>query len=156
MLSWIAGLGLKALAGKMLGSAASGIRGVGRWLAGLNFWQLACIALALFGAWQTVGRWSQHRHTVKVEGQLTETNKLLQSSLANETTLKVALAKETTAIGNLVTASHNLQASAAKGKAIAAPRAANAQAVSDRFKQSSRVAPAAPCEPSDALKGQWQ
>src|SRR6185503_12763049 len=39
----------------------------------LNGWQLLCIALALFGAVQTVRVWSEQRHSAKVEKQLSET-----------------------------------------------------------------------------------
>lgn len=71
-MGWLAGIAWKELAGNMLGGAWSGVKGAGKWLGSLDLVHLCLLAAALFGAWQTVGRWSQHRHTVKVEGQLSK------------------------------------------------------------------------------------
>ena len=51
-------------------NAAGGLFG---FLKSLNGWQLVCLALALFGAVQTVRVWSEQRHGAKVEKQLSET-----------------------------------------------------------------------------------
>ena len=51
-------------------NAAGGLFG---FLKSLNGWQLVCLALALFGAVQTVRVWSEQRHSAKVEKQLSET-----------------------------------------------------------------------------------
>ena len=51
-------------------NAAGGLFG---FLKSLNGWQLVCLALALFGAVQTVRVWSEQRHGAKVEKQLGET-----------------------------------------------------------------------------------
>ena len=51
-------------------NAAGGLFG---FLKSLNGWQLLCIALALFGAVQTMRVWSEQRHSAKVEKQLSET-----------------------------------------------------------------------------------
>ena len=48
-------------------NAAGGLFG---FLKSLNGWQLVCLALALFGAVQTVRVWSEQRHSAKVESQL--------------------------------------------------------------------------------------
>ena len=51
-------------------NAAGGLFG---FLKSLNGWQLVCLALALFGAVQTMRVWSEQRHSAKVEKQLSET-----------------------------------------------------------------------------------
>lgn len=48
-------------------NAAGGLFG---FLKSLNGWQLVCLALALFGAAQTMRVWSEQRHSAKVESQL--------------------------------------------------------------------------------------
>lgn len=159
MFTWIAGLGLKALAGSALKSAGGGIARGWRWLAGCNFYQLGCIALALFAGWQTVGRWSQHRHTVKVEAQLASAITARDAARANEAVLKAALAKQSAAVAALGAKSAAEQQIAAKASQAAAERAGDAQATSERLKASSRVAPApaaSGCEPSETLKEQWR
>ena len=41
-----------------------------KWLGGLNGWQLLCIALAIFGAVQTIRLATEQRHARKIETQL--------------------------------------------------------------------------------------
>lgn len=66
----VASIGIKAIAGAAVSKAASGAKGVGKWIGSLDLVHLCLLAVSLFAAWQTVGRWAQHRHTVKVEAQL--------------------------------------------------------------------------------------
>jgi hypothetical protein len=70
MFAFLAPAALKLLFGNALGGAASGVKAAGKWLGSLDLVHALLLAVALFGAWQTVGRWAQHRHTVKVEAQL--------------------------------------------------------------------------------------
>lgn len=72
MFGFLAGIGWKALGAKAIGNAASDARAVGHWLGSLDLVHFLLLAACLFGGWQTVGRWSQHRHTVKVEAQLSQ------------------------------------------------------------------------------------
>ena len=71
-------------------NAAGGLFG---FLKSLNGWQLVCLALALFGAVQTVRVWSEQRHGAKVEKQLGETVALVnqlraQSKVQQQTVTK--------------------------------------------------------------------
>ena len=71
-------------------NAAGGLFG---FLKSLNGWQLVCLALALFGAVQTVRVWSEQRHSAKVEKQLSETVALVnqlraQSKVQQQTVTK--------------------------------------------------------------------
>ena len=69
-------------------NAAGGLFG---FLKSLNGWQLVCLALALFGAVQTMRVWSEQRHSQKVEKQLSETvalvNQLRAQSKQQQRTL---------------------------------------------------------------------
>lgn len=40
------------------------------WLGNLKFWQVVCLALAVFGGIQTMRVWAEQRHSAKVEKQL--------------------------------------------------------------------------------------
>lgn len=70
MLAFLASIGWKALAGKAASNAVGDVRAAGRWLYSLDLVHALLLAVSLFAAWQTVGRWAQHRHTAKVEAQL--------------------------------------------------------------------------------------
>lgn len=159
MFAFLAPAALKLLFGRALGGAASGIKSAGHWLGSLDLVHALLLVTALFGAWQTVGRWVQHRHTAKVEAQLLAATNALTTPRANVTTLKVEVAKQNTAVADLGTKSAQQQKAGAQASQVAAGRANEAQATSDRLKQSSRstgLKSAPACEPSDALKGQWQ
>lgn len=159
MTGLIAGIGFRAILGGVAGKAASVGSSALKWLGSLDLVHALLLVVALFGAWQTFGRWSQHRHRAEVEGQLTAANNALITSRANVTTLKAALAKQNAAVDALGSKSAQQQKAGAQASQVAAGRANEAQATSDRLKQSSRSAglkSAPACEPSDTLKGQWK
>lgn len=164
----IAGIGLRAIAGTVFGKVTGAGGSALKWLGSLDLVHLCLLIAVLFGGWQTVGRWSQHRHTAKVErqlsaisGQLAMARKDLATSQANETALKTAIADQNKAISDLSGQSTRQQEIAAKAQKTAAQRAAAAQAASDRLRLSARQnsgkpGAAANCEPSDTLKAQWR
>jgi ABC-type transport system involved in cytochrome bd biosynthesis fused ATPase/permease subunit len=165
MTGLVASIGLRAIAGSALSKAGSAVGGFFKWLAGLDAIHVLLLVAALFGAWQTFGRWSQHRHTAKVEAQLASaTNALtaaraeLAASQANEAALEKAIADQNAAIADLGNKSAAQQAAAAKALLNAQGRAAAAQASADRLRASARAGGASggACEPSKALKDQWQ
>jgi hypothetical protein len=127
-------------------------------LTGLNGMQLLCLALAVLLVVEHVALILSHRHSAKVEKQLAASAQALNTSRRNEATLRAAIARQNAAIADLTAKSKAQQKQAAEASQAAAERAKSAEAVSDRLKASSRSvpAPAASCEPSAALKEQWQ
>lgn len=157
----VAGIGIKALAGSALKKAGSGVRAFFKWLGSLDALHVILLALAIFGAWQSFGRWSQHRHTVKVEAQLTtaanaltDARKQLVASQANEAALTKAISDQNAAIADLTrqkaAAGKALQAATARGDAATASGARLRASVAQR-----PAVPAANCEPPQSVKDQW-
>lgn len=158
MFAFLASIGWRELAGKAAANAAGDIRSVGKWLGGLDLVHAlllaACVALAVDHAALLLA----HRHSAKVEMQLAASAKALADSRANEATLKKAIANQNAALAALSAKTAQQQQIAVKAENLAAERAQEAQAISDRLKASARAArlkSASPCEPSDALKEQW-
>jgi hypothetical protein len=60
------------LVGFALGNLKRDLGLLWKWLCHRSFWQLACIALALFGAVQTIRVKAEQRHSAKVETQLSK------------------------------------------------------------------------------------
>ena len=75
MFGFLASIAWKELGAKALGNAASDARAAGKWIGSLDLVHFLLLVACLFGGWQTFGRWSQHRHTAKVEGQLSQCTK---------------------------------------------------------------------------------
>lgn len=155
MFAFLAPAALKLFFGNMLGGAASGVKAAGKWLGSLDLVHALLLVVALFGAWQTVGRWAQHRHTVKVEAQLSASAAQLAASRANEAALTKAIADQNAAIAAMSAETAKQQAASAKASQIAQERSNKAQATATRLTASSRAG-GPRCEPSAALKGAWQ
>jgi hypothetical protein len=175
---FIASIGFKAIAGKALGGAASGIRSAGKWIGGFDAIHLLALALALVAGWQFIAiHGLEFRlipfigprvHIVSLKGQIADAKAdaasvrvALAASRANEAKLRTAIADQNKAVAALGQQSSQQQQLAAKAEKAASGRADAAEAVAQRLEASSRVPPAkAPpagqCEPSDTLKGQWQ
>jgi hypothetical protein len=164
----VAGIGLRTVAGTLLGKAAGMGKGLLAWLGSLDAKDLIAIALALFALWQTFGRWYQHRHSVKVEtqlsaavGQLNAARADLATSQANEVKLRQAIAAQNASLEALSEKSVQQQQIAAKVLGAATERADAAYAVAQRLRASaaqrgSSAATGPVCEPNEAVKEQWQ
>jgi hypothetical protein len=153
MLTLLAGIGAK-IAGNALFKKGAGFfsaipKPVWEALAVIGY-VLALLALHQHYAHQAIA-------AAKAEQKAAD-DKQLQRSLDNEATLRTAIARQNAAIADLTAKSKAQQKQAVEASQAAAERAKSAEAVSDRLKASSRSvpAPAASCEPSAALKEQWQ
>jgi hypothetical protein len=164
----VAGVAFRAVAGTLLGKAADMGKGLLTWLGSLDAKDVMAIALALFALWQTFGRWSQHRHSVKVEtqlsaavGQLNAARADLAASQANEAKLRQAIAAQNASLEALSAKSAQQQQIAAKALGAATERADAATAAAQRLRASaaqrgSSAATGPVCEPNEAVKEQWQ
>lgn len=164
MFAWIAGLGLRAVAGKALANGLSDVKAVGKWVGGLDAIHLLALALALVLVADHVALVMAHRHSAKVEAKLStaiaaerKAQSELATSEANEAKLRGAIASQNASIAAVSKASADQQAAYASAQRASAGlvQAAGDTAAALRRSAAQPPPPGAPCEPSAALKEHW-
>lgn len=166
MSGMVAGVGFKAVAGRVFG-------GFGRWVGKQDAIHLLAWALALFAIiefvqihgieFKLIPGLGPKIHVVGMQGKIDaakaatkQVREELATSKANEASLTAAINSQNQAIANLSSKSAAQQAAAAKQLGLATSKARAATAAAARLRSSGSQRPAgAPCEPSETLKRQW-
>jgi hypothetical protein len=164
MTGMVAGVGFKAVAGKIFGD-------FGRWIGRQDAIHLLAWALAVFAIVEFVHihgfevklPFGAKIHFVGMQGKIDAANaktaqveKDLQTSRANEAGLTKAIQDQNKSIADLSSKSAAQQTAALKALGVASSRADAAAAAARRLKTSAAQRPSgAACEPSATLKKQW-
>jgi predicted membrane chloride channel (bestrophin family) len=163
------GINFGALAARIGLQAAFGglgrkLKAGGAWLGRQDAIHLLAIVLALVLVADHVALLLAHREGRKLQGQLATSAQALKDargalavSQANEVKLRGQLADQNARVQQLAQRTAVQQQAYAKARQQATGRVEAAQATAQRLAASAghRPAPAAPCEPSDALKQAW-
>jgi hypothetical protein len=131
---------------------------IGEWLSRRSLAEIVAIVIAVALVVDHIALLASHRHAQKLETQLSKATVALDASRANETTLLGGIKTLNDAANNLAAKTIEEQKAVQAAAQKAAPRAAEAKNVADKLAESAKHSPApgAACEPSEALKEQWQ